>query len=383
MGLKEKFIKKAKLIHNDKYDYSKVEYINSKIHICIICPKHGEFYQTPAAHIRGDGCPRCALSRNGSIPRLSTQEFIEKARKIHGDRYDYSRVNYINYTTKVEIICEKHGSFHMTPLAHLSNQNCPKCQGKGLTNDEWIERFKEIHGNKYDYSKMLFKSTREKVCIICPKHGEFYQSPSKHLIGRGCPKCAVEIKQESNKLGNERFIERANIIHNNKYDYSKVIYTNAHAHVTIICPKHGEFKQRAYDHLHGHGCPICSQSHLEREISILLDKMRIDYIRQFKSKILAKMSLDFYLPQYNIAIECQGIQHFQPVVRFGGEKEWKRVIERDIKKSNICKDHNINLIYFKNEHDLISPIIEFLYSNKNTFSSIHHIEKYIEKWVKN
>ena len=189
---KEKFIEKSIKKHGDKYDYSKVEYVDSLTKVCIICPQHGEFWQTPQAHVRGNGCPICANKKRGDTFRSSGEEFIKKAAIIHDNKYTYDKDTYINATTKVPILCLEHGTFWMTPMAHLLGQGCPKCSGRGLNTSEIISKFVEKHGGKYDYSKVEYKKMHEKVCIVCPKHGEFWQTPSKHLLGQGCPKCGIE-----------------------------------------------------------------------------------------------------------------------------------------------------------------------------------------------
>lgn len=118
------FVDKARAVHSDKYDYSKVEYVNSKTKVCIICPEHGEFWQTPSHHLSGKGCPRCA-----GVVKKTTPQFIEEARKAHGDKYDYSKSAYVNKDTKLTIICPEHGEFSMTPRNHLKGEGCPQCRG--------------------------------------------------------------------------------------------------------------------------------------------------------------------------------------------------------------------------------------------------------------
>lgn len=196
MDRKEKFIKKSEIVHNGKYDYSKVEYVNSMTKVCIICPEHGEFWQTHQAHARGNSCPKCANRKRGDTFRSNGDIFIERAAKIHNGKYIYDKDSYVNAMTKVPILCLKHGTFWMIPMNHLMGQGCPKCSGRGLTTDEIILSFKEKHGEKYDYSKVVYKKMHEKVCIICPEHGEFWQTPSKHLLGQGCPKCAIKKRNE-------------------------------------------------------------------------------------------------------------------------------------------------------------------------------------------
>ena len=202
---KEIFINKSKEIHGDKYDYSKVEYVNNSIKVCIICPEHGEFWQRPNDHLDGHGCPMC-----GGVKKLTTEGFIEKSKLIHGDRYDYSKVNYVGNKIKVCIICPIHGEFWQKPNAHLNGQGCPNCvKNKKLTLESFIEKANEIHNHKYDYSKVEYKNSTTKVCIICPEHGEFWQMPSDHLRGHGCQMCKVKNHILKSTLTTAEFVERA------------------------------------------------------------------------------------------------------------------------------------------------------------------------------
>ena len=245
----EEFIEKAKKVHGDKYDYSKVKYVNKDTKVTIICPTHGEFEQNPRSHLTGKGCPACGGSR-----KVTTEEFIKKARKVHGDKYDYSKVDYVNNNTKVTIICPTHGEFEQKPSGHLTGRGCPYCSGKKkLTTEEFIEKARKVHGDKYDYSKVNYVDSNTKVTIICPTHGEFEQIPYLHYSGGGCPSCSG-----NKKLTTEEFVERARIVHGDKYDYSKVKYVDSNTKVTIICPTHGEFEQTPFAHLLGQGCPVCN-----------------------------------------------------------------------------------------------------------------------------
>lgn len=341
----EEFIKKARKVHGDKYDYSKVEYVNTATKVCIICPVHGEFWQTPNCHLSGCGCPTCSR-KNYHREKYSTEEFIEKARKIHGNKYDYSKVDYVNNHTKVCLICPEHGEFWQEPKDHLKGRGCPKClhPNANMTREEFIEKATQIHGHKYDYSKVEFVNMSTKVCIICPVHGEFWQCPTEHLRGCGCYKCKmlkswntrgrktteewieeakkvhgdkydyskVEYKGTKEKVciicpehgefwqtagghlsGNgckkcvglnkpttEEWIERVKLIHGNKYDYSKLEYVNAKTKVCIICPEHGEFWQMPSVHLIGGGCPQCDMSHLENHIYMMLKDKEVNFISE-------------------------------------------------------------------------------------------------------
>lgn len=297
---------------------------------------------------------------------MNTKEFIEKAINVHGDKYDYSKVEYIKCRNKVCIICPKHGEFLQAPSDHLSGCGCPKCSRRNtkFTTEEFIKKAQEIHGNKYDYSKVKYVNAHTKVCIICPKHGEFWQAPYLHINDKnGCPKCFNEIIGLNKRLSTEEFIKRAKEIHGNKYDYSKVKYITNNVKVCIICPKHGEFWQTPVHHLINQGCPKCAESFLEETVRVFLEKEKIVYEYQKGFTWLRNkkpMKIDFYLPKYNIAIECQGIQHYKPI-DFGGKgKKWasdklKETKERDKLKKELCDANKIKIIYF-NYNDKINTL---------------------------
>ncbi len=304
---------------------------------------------------------------------LTKENFIEKAQKIHGNKYDYSKVDYIDNKTKVCIICPKHGEFWQRPDNHLHGAGCYKCgrniMGKKQTKNTemFITEAKKIHGDKYDYSKTKYISCFEKVCIICPEHGEFWQRPANHLQGQGCPRCIKLV------YNTESFITEAKKVHRDKYDYSKTNYTHNKTNVCIICPKHGEFWQSPHMHIQGQGCPYCKESKLEKEVEEVLKQNNINFIKQCRKNYfewLDRLSLDFYLPDFNIAIECQGKQHFGWNGFFGGEDEFKKQIERDNKKAKLCSEHGIRLIYYTNP--LLKPIYEVITDKKELIKSIEN-----------
>ena len=369
-----KFIEKAKSIHNNKYDYSKVVYKNIHHKVCIICPEHGEFYQDPASHLKGCGCPECGNKKIWETQKKYTTEYIISLFKnTHKDKYDYSKVNYIDSQTKVCVICPEHGEFWILSSHHIKGVNCPKCMGNAkYTTNSWISKAKEIHNSKYDYSKVDYVNGQTKVCIICPKHGEFWQKPQNHLENHGCPYCYNEKRHHQKKaLDKEKFIQRANKIHNNKYDYSKVEYINYHTKVCIICPKHGEFWQTPANHIFGSGkgCPQCNDSKLELLVEKFLKNNGISYIKEKTFgwlKYNNYMFLDFYLPEYNIGIECQGKQHFNPIEYFGGNDAFESTRDRDILKQKLCKEHNIEILYYTDikleeyPYDVITDLNELI-----------------------
>ena len=247
------FVKKAREVHGDKYDYSQVVYLNYRSLVKIVCPEHGDFLQNAANHLHGRGCPKCGFAVSASKRTMSKDEFIQRAREVHGNKYDYSGINYVNTVTKIMINCPEHGDFEQVPIAHLNGSGCPKCVGKRKTTEDFINQARKIHGNKYDYSKVVYQGATTKVCIVCPEHGEFWQTPSMHLNGQGCPKCAGNVR-----MTKEKFIEKARKVHGDRYDYSRVEYLNNATPVIIKCPEHGEFLQRPAVHFRGCGCPKCS-----------------------------------------------------------------------------------------------------------------------------
>jgi len=256
---KEIFIERSDIKHDHKYDYSLVVYINSKTEVKIICPKHGIFDQMPISHLQGHGCSKCGDELRGLKQTSNTEKFICDANLVHGPKYDYSLVDYINSDTEVKIICKEHGVFPQSPRCHLTGHGCPRCAGKNKTTEELVDEFNIIHDFKYDYSLVDYINSKTEVKIICPKHGLFTQIPHSHLRGHGCDECAVErrtIKQTSNT---EEFANKSDKIHDNKYDYSGVYYINSKTEVEIICPKHGAFPQTPNDHLGGAGCPECAR----------------------------------------------------------------------------------------------------------------------------
>jgi len=245
----EYFIGKFNNIHENKYDYSLVDYKNSKTKVKIICPIHGIFEQNPRTHLRGSGCPECALV--GKIPS-NTEQFIEKAKLKHRDKYDYSLVDYKNSRTKIKIICSIHGVFKQNPSTHLGGSGCYKCSPSAHKNTSiFIKEANLIHSDKYNYKLVNYKNIKRKVKIICKEHGVFEQDPDSHLKGSGCPKCAGK------NLSQKERIIILNSIHDNLYDYSKMIYTKADNEIKVICPIHGVFSQKYSSHLGGSGCPKC------------------------------------------------------------------------------------------------------------------------------
>lgn len=199
------FVKRAKSIHGDKYDYSKAKHKGVFNKIRIICPTHGEFWQSAHVHLRGAGCPQCGKIQSDLSRQKTSQEFIEQARKVHGDRYDYSKIEYKGIKNKVVIVCPQHGAFLQIPSNHLNGAGCPICKKERVassqrkTTEYFLQEAHKVHGDRYDYSKTKYHGAGIKVCIICKNHGEFWQLPSNHLKGHGCIKCSIEKSTKYNK----------------------------------------------------------------------------------------------------------------------------------------------------------------------------------------
>lgn len=199
--------------------------------------------------------------------RLTTDEFIEKAKKVHGEKYEYDKVEYIDAQTKVDIFCKNHNDyFKQKAYLHLSGRGCMICNGKTRsTTEEFINKARMIHKDKYDYSNVTYIDRKTKVEIICPTHGSFFQQPASHLEGRGCEKCGYEMIGAKNKSNTEEFIKKATLTHGDRYDYSKSNYTANHSEIEIICKTHGSFWQSAISHIRGSGCFKCTSLYKDTE----------------------------------------------------------------------------------------------------------------------
>lgn len=253
----EEFIEKAKQIHPE-YNYEKFNYISSTTKGQVICSIHGSFYTKPNTLLNGSGCPKCERISSTKTRTYTTEDFIRKAKKI-SPQYDYSKVNYINTYTKIIVGCSKHGDFLISPAKIIKGRGCQKCslEKRSDTNKEFIEKLKNLYPD-YNYNKTYYIDTNHSITITCPKHGEFYITPYSLLHGSGCVKCGHDKTTIKQTYTPEKFISLAKEIFPN-YDYSKINYTLAKNYIYPICPKHGRFKIIGNNLLRGHGCPICKE----------------------------------------------------------------------------------------------------------------------------
>lgn len=261
-------IQRSREVHGDRYDYSRTKYIDSETRITIGCKIHGFFEQLPGVHyLQGCGCNECGNESIRQKQSETVEEFIEKANRVHGNVFDYSKVNYLGSHVKIEIICSIHGSFFQTPASHKSGRYCRDCsfeknaQGLRIGTEEFVERAIKIHGTKYDYSRSIYQSKDTPLLISCSVHGEFSQSPANHVrLGQGCPHCGRLKLADSLRLSKEDFLEAALEVHGDEYDYSKIDYIDTKTKIEIVHKKCGKtFSQTPQAHKQGQGCGECSR----------------------------------------------------------------------------------------------------------------------------
>jgi hypothetical protein len=357
-----------KSVHGELYDYSNLTYKSSRTKVELICRIHGSFFSALDQLKRGQGCPICGKGNAAKKRRVSFEEFEIKAKVVHESRYTYDSTSYIKISEKVKINCPEHGWFIQNASSHIDQkQGCPDCgresqsQKRQLGIETFLERARNVHGTKYDYSNVNYLNQIKKVTIICPIHGQFYQEPQNHLTGSACPKCAIIDQHKLQLKGVEEFIQDSIKIHGDKYDYSQVDYQGGKKMVKLICPKHGGFHQTPNNHQRGNGCPNCNSSKGEEQIKRFLESHHIAFIQQhtfpeLKDRRLLKC--DFYLPDHNIVIEFHGRQHYEVVHSFGGEAAYLENVRRDKLKRTYLLNKGINFIEISYKQNIKSILEE-------------------------
>lgn len=368
--------------NNDlKYDESTFNGSHEKIRV--ICPKHGEFWQIAKDHMAGQGCPICGKEKGGLKRRSNTDKFISSFKKIYGDKLDLSKFFYTKSNQKSTVICKIHGEFQASPNNLLNGRGCPICGNiskkvkQTMSEQVFTERIKSCYGDsiKFDFSD--YSNNCNKMSFKCSMHGEFQAIPLNVLRGHGCPTCGKEKYKKSRTLKFKSVVlERFRNTHGDTYVYDENTYESPRKKMKIICPKHGNFWQTPMNHWRGQGCPICKESKLEMELSKALADNGIEFIRQ---KPLGRQSIDFYIPKCKLNIECQGEQHFKK--KFDDKYDFKKCLERDIKKNRILRENKERLIYFTKENllpkNLKDPMFCGIYDNNlfyNTESIINMIK---------
>jgi protein-arginine kinase activator protein McsA/very-short-patch-repair endonuclease len=294
---------------------------------------------------------------------------IDQLSKIHQNKYDYSKAIYTGWNSKIEIICPEHGSFWQKLDSHKKGHGCILCSrsknpppNRARKQENVVKELTKIHQDRYDYSKIQYKNMTSKVEIICPEHGSFFQTPNQHRK-RGCPKCFYSSRRNNIYDLIKKFKRK-----NPNYIYPEnQKYQNTYSKIEIICPEHGSFHQRTINHLYlNQGCPRCNSSKGENYIRNYLLENSFSVLEQYSFRELPNLRFDFYLEDYNLAIEYDGIQHFEAIEHFGGEEAFASGKERDEIKNKYCKDNNIYLLRipyweYDNIEKLLQEKIEYIY----------------------
>jgi very-short-patch-repair endonuclease len=290
--------------------------------------------------LHSKGCKKCLKELKNK--ELYTKQFICKAVEKHGNKYDYSKTEYVDHKTKVIIGCPQHGDSLQTPNQHINTYGCRNCaiiinaQKHNFNTEQFINKSNEIHSNKYRYDKTVYVNTRSNVIITCLEHGHYTTKAGYHLSKNGCPKCSKSCKKTT-----DEYIELAKKIHKNRYDYSNTVYVNYDTDVTIICSEHYEFKQNMYNHINGAGCPSCYNK-TEGKLYVILYPIFSNLIKQFRvnwcinkdSKTNKYLPFDFCIPEDKIIIELDGGQHFKQVMDWKSPEEQYRMDKFKEQKAN-------------------------------------------------
>jgi hypothetical protein len=398
----EEFIKKSKLIHGDKFDYSLFEYTGSKNKSTLICNScETEFLTTPSNNLLGKGCKNCY-----EISKIDKEKVLETLSEKNKN-WKFNLDSYINSDSKIDYICNNNHKGESTYRNMIRYNVCKKCKDLKLLKikKEKIENNnlsiieyssdldieckcnKCLHTINGDYRSLTYENFKCKYCILyeksnflkegniklldingdkiklmCKNGHIYFQNRRNLLSGRGCNKCRIENKV----IKKEDLINLFRNIHGDLFDYKIDGYKNVHSKINITCRKGHNFEQKVSNHLQGKGCNICRESIGERNISIFLERNKIKYTRQKKfkdCKYITLLPFDFYLEDLNILIEYDGIQHFEPVSVFGGIKEFEKTKIRDKIKNEYCEKNNIHLIrisYLDDFDEKLSTINELI-----------------------
>ena len=388
----------ARKIHGDKYEYDFSTYRRKSLKMRMICHKkdkngneHGEFWQSMENHTKKNpcGCPKCAIEELSDKKRLTVDKINERLKKINEGRYFLpEETEYYSNTQKLRFICKKHGEFEAYVCNILKGENCPCCRSEKMSEtlslgiDEFKRRLKIVHGTNIETledSKYINNSTLIKLyCHEKDKngneHGVFWGMPFNILTGGGCKKCKQKKLSMFHTKTFDSFLKDVKEIHGDKYKYDEKSYVDTHTNMRIFCPckdengnEHGWFLQTPHSHLIGHGCPICSENKMEREIRNFLEKENINKKTEHTFEWLKHKSflyLDFYLPDYNIAIECQGKQHFEKIEWFDKDDNFEIRQIRDKIKYDLCKEHGIKIFYYSKLKKYDNFLGERVFHNK-------------------
>lgn len=359
--------------HNGMIDLSEFKYVDKSTACTFICNKCGNKWDSlPFVVVRGKGCPRC-----------DAMKVAEIGKKKFGDRFSYENTlsTYNGMKEKCLFHCNKHNvDFYTEPFIHLSSKNggCRECANEDDSTRHkhdlgwFISRCKSKFGDKFEFDESVYESANSDIVITCKSHGNFITTPKRFLSSEfGCNKCS----RDNSRISSIVWVNRFKKIHGDRYDYSESEFGKVDDKIAIRCREHGVFYQTPHNHAKGEGCPTCmkNSSALEESVAIGLDKDGIRYERQKRFQWLGRMSLDFYVPSCNVAIECQGIQHYEPIEFFGGDDKLEYVKSNDALKYKLACENGVDLIYLCNTRNKDDDAND----GKTCFSTVNGIVKYI------
>lgn len=358
----ERFLQEAVAIHGETYDYSRVQYVgaHSKVEISHRdCSR--SFQQKPTDHLAGKGCPHCF-----GCAGKTTLWFVEKAQGILGGSYDYSLVNYQGTKIPVRIIHRTCGRvFENKPFLLLRGSGCPDCDGPVTNSDQFLLKARKVHGLDYEYPELSYQHNKAPIRILHRACGKvFEQTSSNHLKGTRCPHCF-----KSPLVGFEEFLKRAQEVHGSDYDYSLVAYKGVNHKVKILHNCGEFFEQTPANHLQGFGCPCQSRSRGEVQVEKYLSVRGVPFEKQVSFEDLRnprtnrKLRFDFQV--LDTLIEFDGKQHLQPV-RFNGcsiesaTKNFESIKYRDGLKEAYCSSKGLKLLRITSFEEIDQKLMEVL-----------------------
>lgn len=332
---KELFEKRAREVHGDKYGYVDVIYVNVQTKVSIECFIHGMFIQSPKSHLRGLGCKQCGIHRRTKKSYNTQQAFIEKIKKIHNCKYDYSKTIYTGSANKISIICPTHGEFEQIAKNHMQGKGCLHCgfertkearqkqpmkkgpKTKQHTQETFVFAAQQKFGTQYTYEKTIFTSMTEKIIFTCSTHGDCTTKASLFLYSKvGCKQCKLD--KSTPNITTDTFVKEAIKIHGEKYLYTNANYVCSATPVKILCKFHGEFSQRPYVHLKGGGCSKCATTRRANKKIMTFDqfigkaqkihKNKYEYCKNSYSKVNNKLTI---VCPFHEEFEQQGASHLR------------------------------------------------------------------------
>ena len=399
----EEFIEKVKKANNSNISFEKTAYVNKMTKVIVTCHEkdengieHGDYEVLPPTLLNGCKCPKCSHKHNTNVGRNyelkntltegqikeKTEQFILKCKERGlAENISFDEFVYNGSLIKSKFICKEHGEFYMSPNNFLSGHSCPKCAKNSRYNkDEIIERLNNLYGEKYSYDIPDNPRYDDYIIVNCIEHGEFKIKLGSLLSGKGCRKCA-----KNKPMTTSEYVGRCKKIMPENTIFDKTEYINFQTKTLFTCPIHGDFRLYPSQALKGYGCQECNiKSLLEQSVENYLKENNISFEKQktFDWLVYKKnQKLDFYLPEYKIAIECQGEQHFYDRSDYRIFRHFEYVTDRDLNKYRLCKEHGIGILYLlPNKHIDLSFANDRIgiYNENNVIYSVEELFECID-----